>query len=197
MTLQDLIWVIIWLFIVITISAIIIITYLLGRLSIKDKPNEAFVFIKTGSHFRKPIKGKLSEVTNRGSSFMYSKGVVFVPSSYEENYYCNKRMIFVNHKGQLIASPVVDDVLLSDTEKESLIYELCASHVGADGMRALKGKDTMNILIVATVAFFIGIAVVVGFNVFQEQMNKRQATPQQQTEPSQQMPRDLEIEELK
>lgn len=184
MTLQTLVWIIIWLFILVLVAGIVLVTFLFGRISVKDKPNEAAIFIKTGLHIQKPIVGKSSNTSRNGSSFMYSKNkVVFIPTTYKENYYHNRRMVFINHKGQLIASPIVDDVTLSETEKEDLIYEMCASHIGADGMRALKGKSTASIIIVAFAAFVIGIAVVISYNAFQEQAAKRQANaPQQQIE---------------
>ena len=180
MTLQTLAIIIIWLILLILVIGVILVVFLLGRSSIKDKPDEAAIFVKNGLHIHKPIKGQLSDTTNKGCSFLYKKDkIVFVPATYKENYFRNRRMIFVNHKGQLIASPIIDDVTLSDTEKEDLIYEMCSSHVGADGMRALKGKSTASILIIASAAFIIGIAAVLGFNAFQEQMAKRQINAQQ------------------
>ena len=183
MTLQTLVWIIIWFFALLFIAGTILITFFLGRFSVKDKPNEAAIFVKTGLHIQKPVKGKLQHTGKNGISFIYSKNkIVFVPSTYKENYYHNRRIIFVNHKGQLIASPIIGDVAFSDTEKEDLIYEMCSTHIGADGMKALKGKSTPQVIIIALVAFVIGVAAILGFNAFQDQIAKRQNnTPTQQT----------------
>ena len=184
MTLQTLTWIIIWFFILLFIAGIVIVTFLFGRSSAKDLPGEAAVFVKTGIHISKPYKAKLFGVGQAGLGFFYgNKKVVFKPTEYKEYFYQNRRAIYVNHAGQLIASPFTDDVELSNNEKEDLIYEMCASHVGADGMRAIKNKDAKSIIVVALAAFIIGMAAVIGFNAFQEQMAKRQANvPQQQTE---------------
>lgn len=181
MTSQTLVWFIIWFIILLIVAGIILVTFLFGRRSIRDKPNEAVVFVKTGLHIQKPFKAKLSITSNKGQAFVYGNNkITFNPIKYKEHYFCERRMIFITHAGQLVASPFSDDIALSETEKEDLIYEMCASHVGADGMRALKGKSTTSILIIALVAFVIGIAAVIGFNAFQGQMAKQQAPSSQQ-----------------
>ena len=183
MSTQTLAWVILWILIILILVASFVIAYIYGKVSVKDKNNEAWVFVKTGLHVNKPLRAKISETASKGLSFIYNKKVVMLPSTYKEHYYRNKRMVFVNHKGQLIASPIADDVALSESEKESLIYEMCSCHVGSDGMKALKGKSTTSVIVIALAAFVIGIAAVIGFNAFQQQMAKRQGNvPQQQLE---------------
>lgn len=181
MTLQILVQIILWFFGIALLFGVILITFLFGKASIKDKPYQGAVFIKTGLHISKPIKAQRGDISSKGSFFMYGKkGLVLVPKSYKENYYCNRRIIFVSHTGQLIASPFQDDITLSSDEKNDLIYELCASHIGSDGMRAMRGKSQVSIMIIAVIAFIIGVSAILGFNAFQEQMAKRQVNPPQQ-----------------
>lgn len=189
---NTLIWVIIWFWLLLLIAGIILTVFLLGQRSVKDKPNEAAVFVKTGIHISKPFKAKLFSSGNTGLGFFYGeKKIVFEPAKYKEHYYHNRRAIFVNHAGQLVASPFTDDVTLSDPEKEDLIYELCSGKIGADGHRAMRGKGMPNSIIIAVVAFVIGIAVVLGFNAFQEQMAKRQTNVPQQQAPIQIHPQEV------
>ena len=70
-----------------------------------------------------------------------------MPKKYEENYYNNKRLIFLSKIGQLVSSPFQNDIDLAPSEREDLIYELIESHIGSDGMRALKGKSSINIIL--------------------------------------------------
>src|SRR3972149_7995663 len=165
---------------IISFITLALLGFILGRISVKDNATEARIFIKTGLHINKPVKGKISAISHNGISFKYNrKGIIFVPTSYKEHFYCGKRILFLSRKGVLIASPFEDDIALSNDERESLIYELCASHIGADGMRALKGKGSISIIIIALVAFIIGVSSVIGFNAFQNATKKQSATQQQ------------------
>lgn len=183
MTVQALlIGIIVFLSAVLTV-AILIFTYLHGRKSVRDDPNKGLIFIKTGKSIAYPLKAKLSEIGKKGSSYIYKctygGSVVMLPKSYGEYYYHNKRMIFITHLGQLIASPFDTDIPLTEEESKSLIYELCSSHIGADGIRALKGKQSAIILI-AIIAFAVGVVAMFGFNQFQTTMQNRQNTETQQ-----------------
>ena len=182
-SLQTLLIIVICAFGGVFVLASLLFAYIYGRHTIKDNPTEALIFVKTGLHINRPIKAKISEKNNKGYSFMYKDKVVF----YDEIYYKQKRMFFINRVGQLIATPFNQDVELANDEKESLIYELCSSHIGADGMRALKGKNTVNIVIVAFVAFIIGVIAVFGWNYIQSSLVVSPNTTQQSkpTQPSQ------------
>ena len=163
---------------------------LIGRKSINDNPNKAIILIKTGLHTG-IAKGILKDTTKRGVNYKYNNKVIFVPSSYQELFCANKRILFVSGMGQLIASPFGKDVELADTEKEDLIYELIESHIGADGMRALRGKQSMSIIMVALIAFAIGAIGVYGVIQFQNTIAQKQPAPVTQTQtqqPKQVMP---------
>lgn len=164
---------------------IFVAVYFLGKQSIKNNPNEAFVFLKTGDSVKKPFKAKLSITSKGGQLFFYynKKKIVFSPEQYKEIFYCNKRMIFINGQGQIIASPFENDIELSSNEKNDLIYELVSSHIGADGMRALKGNPSASIIIVAIVALAIGAILsfgVIKFIDVQKQNNTIEQTQQTQ-----------------
>lgn len=168
---------------VLLVIGLFIIVYALGRMSIKDNSQQAFIFCKTGLHIGKPIKAKLDATTNKGSSFVYNNSVLFVPKDYSEVYYKQRRMLFVNRKGQLIASPFGKDLPINEAEKETLIYELVASHIGADGMRALRSKQSLSLIIVAAAAFIIGIVGTFAVVKFQETRQQQQVQQVQQVQP--------------
>lgn len=181
MTLHTLLLIILWFIIAVLFIAIIVLTFIWGRSTIKDDSSKALVLVKTGSHISQVIKAKVSERSNKGHSFMYKNKVVFVPATYEEIYIRNKRMIFINRAGQLIASPFSNDISLSTDERDSLIYELVSSHIGADAVRNMKGKTSTNIIVIAIVAFIVGALVVYGFNYYQDTVSQRQTKTQQPT----------------
>lgn len=71
-------------------------------------------------------------------------------------------------------------------EREALIYEMCTSHIGADGMRALKGKSASNIIIVGIISLIVGAVLMYGILQFMDaQKNQAPATQPttQQTTP--------------
>ena len=168
MTIQVLINILLISFAVIMFFGILILVYILGKVSIKDNPKKGYVFVKTGSHVNKPFKAEIHKRARTGESFKYGDSVVIIPKIYQRLYYRNRRMIFVEHLGQLIASPFENEVPISPKDAEDLIYDICESHVGSDGMRALKGKSAINIVIVGVIAFVVGAALVFGFVKFQE-----------------------------
>lgn len=188
MAINTLALILVWSLLGILLIASLILAFVYGKHTIRDNPEKGIVFVKTGSHISKPIAATLTEMTSKGNSYKYNKSVVMLPTTYGEYYHRQKRLIFVSHNGQLIASPFGKDVLLSKSESESLIYELCASHVGSDGMRALKGHKTGNVLIIATVAFLIGVAAMFAFYNFQA-VNQNQ----QVTTPSTENPQIIEV----
>ena len=184
MTLQLLVLIFLWSFGVLLLCATFLTLYLLGRHSIRDNPNKALVFIKTGKHVSRPVRASLSgKPSKTGSRFKYGKNIVFVPTKYDDYFHCCRRMIFVSHVGQLIASPFGNDVELSSDERNELIYELCESHIGSDAMKAIRGKSATNIIVVAIIAFAIGAIIVFGVTQYQAQAGLTQTNTTQQTVP--------------
>jgi len=171
--------IVLWSFVGLFVIAAFILTFFYGRSTIKDNPNKALIYVKTGKHIQKPMKGVLAnKPSQKGCIYNYKDGKVFVPFTYGDYYINNRRMIFIDHIGQLVASPFGKDIALVSDEKEELIYELVASHIGADSVKALKGKQTMPIIIIAAAAFIIGIIVVFGYNYISEQTVQQDATQQ-------------------
>lgn len=187
MTLQTLLLILLWSLIGVLLIATLILAFIYGRSTIKDHPNKALILMKTGRHISKPFKAKLVVSSKKGTAYKYDsvKKVVIIPVDYDDVFYRGLRLVFVNRIGQLIASPfdkedkkVFDK--MSDVEREDLIYDIIESKVGADGMKALKGTKTANIIIIAIVAFIVGGAAVFLFNQFQDIQKQNQATQQQQ-----------------
>lgn len=161
--------------------AFLLLIFLFGRHTVKDNPTKALIFLKTGKHINSPMVGKLAgKPTKSGSRYTYGKNTIFVPAGYGDNYYKNKRMIFINRLGQLIASPFDGDISLSDDEKNELIYDLVSSKIGSDSIKALQGFGKMNIIIIAVVAFVLGIIAVFGYNYMQTTMVAKQSAPVKQ-----------------
>ena len=190
MVLNTLLIIILWSFIGLLIFAVIFLTFLYGRATVKDNPKKAAVFLKTGMHVSKPIKGNMVGKPNQvGTRFNYLDKTVFVPHKYGDYFHLNRRLVFVNHIGQLVPMPFSDDKTLNTAEKEELIYELCASRIGADSIKALKGKQTMSILIIGIIAFILGVLVVFGYNYMQDTMQQQQQpSPPQQQQPIENRP---------
>lgn len=186
MTVVQILLIILWSVVGLFTIALLLVTYLLGRHSIKDNINYGAVFVKTGNHVGKPIKAKLGEVTKTGCYYLYDNKAVFIPASYNEYFYSNFRMIFVSHLGQLIASPFSEDKPITKSAEQTLIYELVTSHIGADGMRALKGKGIKGIF--AIIAIIVVVALVAVFGVYQYQKTQHQKALNQQTPVTQQAP---------
>lgn len=169
-------------FSVLVVFGILLSLFLFGRSTVKNNPNKAIVLVKNGNE-TKAYKGKLSEKpSNKGSRYTYDNRTVLVPASYGEVYHKNKRLIFINRLGQLIASPLENDIELSPDERDLLIYELVESNIGANIVHAIKGGKTMNVIIIGVIAFIIGILAVIGYNYMSKAMNKPASTPQQNTE---------------
>ena len=181
MDLRTLLLIVLGLFIGLLFIAIIVLTFLYGRLTVKDNPTKALIFLKTGRHIGKPIKGNMvGKPSQTGTRFNYLDKTIFVPHKYGDYFHLNRRMVFVNHVGQLVPMPFSDDMSLSDDEKGELIYDLCASHIGADSIKALKGKQTMSVLIIGIIAFVLGILAMFGYNYMQNVMTQQQAQSSQQ-----------------
>lgn len=166
MTLQLLVQIILWSFALVLLFALMLAVFIIGRQTIRNNPKKASIFIKNGSNIELPEIGRLHEKTKEGCSYKYGENIVMIPQKYEEVYYRNKRMVFVNHIGKLIALPFDKDIALDNEKSENLIYELCSTHIGADSIRALKGTKTVNVIIIALIAFALGAIIVFGFTEY-------------------------------
>lgn len=184
MTVYDLLLIILWILVAILCITVLVLTFFYGRYTVKDNPDKAYIFRKTGRHVSKPFRAKrMGKPSRLGTKYKYGNSFVTVPNTYADVYINQRRMIFVNNIGQIIASPFDTDIELSDKEKEDLLYEMVESHIGSDAMKAIKGKNTMPIIVIIIIAFIIGILAVYGYNYIQDAMVQRQAQSQQQQQP--------------
>ena len=189
MTMHTLILIVLWSLATIFTLATLTIVFILGYVSNRDSHNLALVYVKTGLRVGKPYTAKLHTSSKRGTIYKYGNKAILVPSSYEIVYHNRKRMLFVDRLGQVIASPFGKDKPLSANEREDLIYELIESHIGADGVRALKGKNTLSVILIAIIALVIGVVATFGVIQFQKTMELKQAKTTQET-PAAKIPAD-------
>lgn len=174
-------WIIVWFFAILFVAGILLIVFLFGRSSKEDNPNLASIFINKGLHCEKPVKGILHRKGKKGESFKYGQGnIVMIPNEYKRRYYNNKRMVFVEHKGQIIASPFDNDVPITESQAEDLIYDICESHVVSDGLRALRGKSAVKLMSVIVIVVIIACVGVFGYNYLSKQQSTQQNTPIEQ-----------------
>jgi len=169
MTLQTIITIILWLISIIGFAGIVATVFFIGRASIKDNPNKALVLVKYGDRIGKPFIANLHQKTKNSYSFMFKDKIIIVPDTYAKLYYRGKRIIFLSDDKKLIASPFDKDIVVEETLND-LIYEICASHVGADGMKAIKGKSTASVLLVGAICLIIGAVLSFGALKFQDTM---------------------------
>ncbi len=180
MTLQTLVSIILWFFAIAITAGLLVAIFFIGRSTVKNDIRKAKIMVSIGEE--SPVyKGILTDVSKRGCVYSYNQGgkdkKIFVSYKHEVRFNNHKRLLFLNSIGQLIASPFNDDVVLSDDEKNDLIYELVSSHIGADGVRALKGKSLPNVILIGIIAFILGIIVVFGYNYFNQSIALQQTTP--------------------
>lgn len=182
MTVQTLITIILVSFGVIILASLYVLTFILARKTVKNNPKKAIVLIKNGAEISVE-KGTRVETSGMTDKYKYSDKVVFVPLKYNVHYLKNKRLIFVNTTGQLISTPFNQTEKISSIERENLIYEFVESHIGSDGMRAIRGtKKTSSIILIAVVAFIIGAVGAFLFGQFQDTMKNQQDNKTQPTQ---------------
>ena len=170
-----------------------VLAYTIARKRVKNDSSKATILVKNGLE-TEAKKGQLSGIGKRGTKYFYGgKKVLFVPSSYQEVYHKNRRLLFIQRFGQLIASPFDNDIPLSDSEKEDLIYELTSGHIGADGLRAIKGKSSANVILIAIIAFIIGAVMVYGVVSYQDVIAKQQIQQQTQQQQDTNLPTPIEV----
>lgn len=178
---QALIIFIITFFSILFIAGILILTFLYGKRTTRNNPKNAIVLVKNGLEilsYKGKMKGKPAKT---GVKYEYNNTFVLVPASSKEYYYKNKRLLIVNQLGQLIATPFGNDIYLTNSERENLIYELVESSIGSEIIHSMRGKSTVSIIIVAIIAFIIGAGAVLGYNAISKMMANQQVLTQPTT----------------
>src|SRR3972149_10144555 len=88
------------------IVGIFIITYVLGKHSVRDTDEKAYIHIDKAGHIRRPIVGKRVQTTEKGIAYIYSLDnkptLIIVPNAYKQvRHYLGKRDLYLNREGQL------------------------------------------------------------------------------------------------
>lgn len=157
--------------------AVFILTFIAGKLSVKNNPTKALVLLDTGNNARS-FKADIVIDGNRGTLYRWGKRLAVLPKSYREIYYKGRRLIFLNRANQVIATPFDRDIELDSTERSELLYELVSSDIGAEGIRAIQSaKATPKILIIIVIAFIVGAVAVLGYNYFSENFKATSPKP--------------------
>lgn len=181
MTLQLLLTIISVVIGVLLASAVVIFAYITGKASVKNQPDKALVLLNTGNNTR-TFKADYIVESNRGYLYRFGKRLVAVPKQYKEVYHKGRRLIFMNRANQIVSSPFDDDSSLSEVEKASLIYELVECDIGSESVRAMRGKQTPKLLLIAAICIAVGAIAVYSIMYFQDKMNTPAPAPQEQTQ---------------
>lgn len=195
MTVHTLIVIILAFWASLLVIGLFVAVFFLGRSSIKkNDENSALVLVKVG-HEIKAYKGKLFGVCKSGIGFIYNRSIAIVPFKFKRIFHKNRLLIFMNNQEQVISSPFDNDEKLTDEEKKGLIYELFESHLGADAIRALKGKGQglLTIIIVGIVAFALGAILVYGVINLQSKKPATQPVSHPTQSQNNQLPAPIEV----
>lgn len=162
------------------IVAIVILTYHMGKRSIREDVKKCLVFTRKGNHWQPPIKGKLTQQTAKAYTYDYSKNkTVIVPKKYDLEWYNGYRLLFLSNAGNLLADNSVDkkNISINDnemSEKETIIYEVLHANIGGSAVRAIKSTQAISInIVLILVALFIGIIGTFGVTQFQKQISSK------------------------
>src|SRR3972149_5628048 len=126
----------------------------------KNNPDVARIYVEG---IDKPFIGKLSFASQKGTLYIFRKGLssVIVPQDYGYDYHYYKRTIYLDSLYNLIAIPRGDKKPLTSNAKNELIQELVTSHIGAEAIHAIKSRSSMSItLIIVAIIIAIGAGVV-------------------------------------
>ena len=69
-SLYTIVLIFLWTISALFIIAVFLLTFFYGRFTVKDNPNKALIYIKTGRHIGRPIKGVLKgKPSNKGCKY--------------------------------------------------------------------------------------------------------------------------------
>lgn len=155
-----------------------ILTIILSRKSVKNNPKKATILIKNGAETI-GYKGTFSGLCDKGYRYNYDKDkFVAVPIRYEPIFHRNRRLLFLNNINQVIVNPFGKDVELNPDEKSDLLYALVSGQIGAEAVKAIRGKTTVNIWVIAIIAFVIGAIAILGYNYMSKNVINQPGTTQ-------------------
>lgn len=156
------------------VAGLFIATWFISKNRVKNKPENAVILKKNGQEII-AYKGIMDGLPSKKCiKYKYNKDrFVLVPNEYTIEYIKNRRLIFIGRDGQVISQPFEKTQSLTASEREKLIYEFIESKIGGDAIREIKGKSTVNVIMIAVIGFAVGVACVFIFNfVSDKYMNK-------------------------
>lgn len=168
------------------LAGIAFLIYQRGKSSTQENPNKGIIFTLNGKHLEKPKKAKFIEKSSKGLCFAYGKNdLVLVPIKYEEIYYRDRRLIFINNKGRLISDVFgTNGTNISDAEKETLIKEMLKANIGGGAVQAIKSTHPLAInIVMVVIALVVGVIGTYGFIQFQKQIGLNNQQQSQQIQP--------------
>lgn len=156
--------------------------YFLGKSAQRENINRCSIDIDCGSQVV-TRKGKCIHTSVEGKKYQYRYNgaihEILVPDTYKPRYRQARRLLAMNSSGSLVALPFEQSEKLSKSEREDLIKEITMSQLLAQAVKAMRGKITSSILIIAVIiALLIGIA---GTYMFVKNQQKNQTTKTTQT----------------
>lgn len=177
--------IIVWFFGVILTAVLFLTVYIVGRNSIKDNPDKAYIFTLHGKRLSRPKRGNLIEENKDGFMFKYGKRITMIPRKYMEIFHRGRRAVFLAEKGAIIGSPLVNENRLTPSEREFLLYSLIDSYLTGNAIKEIKGKASkVSLTIIAVIAFFFGAIVTYGFISFQKAQAPTTSHTTTQTQPA-------------
>lgn len=201
--------ILLWIAGLIFLIGISIIVFNFGRRSMKNNPDKGLILMLNGDQLD-PIKAKRNKIAEKSIEYIYHKTKrVLVPKKFRTIYVKARRAIFIDHIGQIISSPFesagdkpLNGIItttdeqgnkITESEKTDLIYDFLESNVGDGAISAIKGKvGTGSVVVIAIVAFIIGIGSMFAFQQFQNTMKQQAAVRAQQQQQQEQPPENIQ-----
>lgn len=174
-----------WLRIVFITLGVILFAALVSALSIlwwhnrtKNNPNEAVFLVDFGTETI-PIKGYATKIKNTdGVVYVYANEKITIPNDYGFNYVKHRRKIEVTSGNELIYPHQKSH--LSQNEYHELETTLMFSSIGKDIVNAVCSlkKQTTTWVIIAIIAFAVGVLGTIVFTNYQSQQQTKQLSQQ-------------------
>lgn len=156
----------------------------------KDDYRKLYVFKENGKHTNN-YKGKLETENSDGIVYLYKVDndieKITVPHNYGFTYWRHRRKVDIDSKNRLVLHN--DSYRVKQHDYDMIIKSLTIGKIGADIVNAVKSHKAKvgTIVMVAVIAFVIGIGVILGYNYYtnrQQAINKPPTTQQQTIPPT-------------
>lgn len=174
------------------VIGLLILTYTLGKHSVRDTDEKAIIHIDKDGHVRRPIIGKRVQTTEKALAYVYQidghPKLILVPNTYtHRRHYLGKLDLYLNKEGQLISSPFDGDTELSSKEKDDLFHSIFRSKMLVEAVKHISGKSvnkSVVLFIIITVIILLVTFAGAGYYLGQQKNTpKPTAQPAQPTQP--------------